>query len=129
MFATSLVFSGYGLAIFTLVPLSQLLVDAYGWRRASLRLGLSVLALLAPLLMLPWSLIRAGDPRNARAPKTGPIAFDNGLTLLKAIRQHACLGMLSINKWPRRHHRPPPLGAADLRDHAGRPGFPRASPR
>jgi predicted MFS family arabinose efflux permease len=93
VFATSIVFSGYGLGIFTLVPLSQVLVDAYGWRGAYLRLGLGILALLVPLLLLPWSLIRAGDPQNTRATKTSSVAFDNGPTLLKAIRQNTFWGL------------------------------------
>ncbi|MDP2332330.1 MAG: MFS transporter [Reyranella sp.] len=92
VFATSIVFSGYGLGIFTLVPLSQLLIDAYDWRGAYLRLGLGILLLLIPLILLPWSLIRAGDPRLIRATAASS-GTDMGLTLLSAIRGSAFWGL------------------------------------
>jgi predicted MFS family arabinose efflux permease len=92
VFATTIVFSGYGLGIFTLVPLSQLLVDAYDWRGAYLRLGLGILVLLIPLILLPWSLIRAGDPRLLRATAASN-GSDSGPTLLTAVRGSAFWGL------------------------------------
>jgi len=64
--ATSVVFSAYGAGILLLVPLSQLLIEDFGWRGAYRSLGAAMLVLLPPLLLLPWRLWRAGHPELAR---------------------------------------------------------------
>lgn len=93
VFATSVVFSGYGLGTFTLVPLSQFLVEAYQWRGAYLRLGIGILALLLPLLLLPWRRIRAGNPLHAQPTATRHAA--SSLTLLQAMRHSAFWGLFA----------------------------------
>ena len=93
MFATSVVFSGYGLGTFTLVPLSQFLVDSCGWRGAYLRLGLGILVLLVALVALPWRRIRAGDPRFAHPAAQTPTAPPSGPTLGAAMRRTAFWGL------------------------------------
>jgi MFS family permease len=93
VFATSVVFSGYGLGTFTLVPLSQFLVNTWQWRGAYLRLGLGILALLVPLLLLPWGRIRAGNPRFAQPAGPAAAHFEGSLTLLKAMGHSAFWGL------------------------------------
>jgi len=93
VFATSIVFSGYGLGTFTLVPLSQFLVNLYQWRGAYLRLGLGVFALLLLLVLLPWRRIEAGDPRQIRLAAGIPRAPAPALTLPMAMRDTAFWGL------------------------------------
>jgi MFS family permease len=94
VFATSIVFSGYGLGTFTLVPLSQILVDAYGWRGAWLHVGAGILVLLIPLLLLPWGRIHAGVPAFAHHAAAKPVSgAAASLTLRSALRQAAFWGL------------------------------------
>lgn len=56
--------AGLGALVFT--PVSQLLIDAWGWRGAYQALALIVSVLLLPLALLPWREISAG-PRDEGA--------------------------------------------------------------
>lgn len=86
--AMAVAFSGAGAGVLTLLPLSQVLIDGYGWRGAYRILGGALLLLLAPLLLLlPWRAFSAGAPdlvRHARPTLTG-----EGWTLLRALRHQA----------------------------------------
>jgi MFS family permease len=85
--AMAVAFSGAGAGVLTLLPLSQLLIDGYGWRGAYRILGGALLLLLVPLLLLPWRIFSAGAPdlaRHARPSLTG-----EGWTLLRALRHQA----------------------------------------
>lgn len=91
--AASIVFSAYGIGILVLVPLTQFLVDHSGWRGAYHWLGAGLLALLLPVLLLPWRTYRAGHPELARAePRAGadPVI---GYTLLQAMRHAGFWGL------------------------------------
>lgn len=94
VFATSIVFSGYGLGTFTLMPLSQFLIDNHGWRGAYLRLGIGILVLAAGLQLLPWRRIRAGRPQDMPAtPRAG--VPDGGHTLRAAMSHPAFWGLFA----------------------------------
>jgi MFS family permease len=70
--------AGIGALVFA--PLSQLLIDAWGWREAYRILASIVALLILPLALLPWRRIAAGPPaaddaapapREARPSATG----------------------------------------------------------
>jgi predicted MFS family arabinose efflux permease len=95
--ALAIVASSVGLGVLVLVPLTQILVDQFGWRGAYLILGGAMLAVTVPLLLLPWRRISAGDaqivrPAQARAADTA----DNDWTLRSALRHHAFWALFSI---------------------------------
>jgi MFS family permease len=89
-FAMSVLFAGGGIGILVLVPLAQLLVGAGGWSAAYRWLGLGVLALLLPVLLLPWQRIAIASHDAARA------AADDGPTLRAALRQQAFWGLFAV---------------------------------
>ncbi len=66
--------SGIGVGIFTLVPLTQLLIDAYGWRWAYRLLAIALVAWVLPATV---ALIRdpapADGPPTGRASRTSPV--------------------------------------------------------
>jgi MFS family permease len=82
--AMAVAFSGAGAGVLTLLPLSQLLIDGYGWRSAYRILGAAILVLLVPLLLLPWRLFAAGAPEIARHAR--PASTGEAWTLLRALR-------------------------------------------
>jgi MFS family permease len=83
--AASIVFSAYGVGILILVPLTQWLIELFGWRGAYHWLGGALLVGLLPLLLLPWRRYRRGHPELARgeaAPSHDALA---GITLRQAL--------------------------------------------
>jgi MFS family permease len=92
--AASIVFSAYGFGILIFVPLAQLLIESFGWRGAYHWLGGALLALLVPLLLLPWRLFRGGHPDLARAGAARAGAdLGSGYTLLQAMRHSGFWGL------------------------------------
>jgi MFS family permease len=95
-FATSVVFSAFGIGILAMVPLAQALIDRFGWRAAYHSLGAAALALVVPVLLLPWRRFRAGDP-GLGAPGGGAVAVElDSWTLLSALRQPAFWGLFAV---------------------------------
>lgn len=85
--AMSVIYSATGAGVLILLPASQLLIDRIGWRGAYQLFGAVALALLVPLLLLPWQLFAKGAAHVTRA--SGEALLDEGWTLLRAIRHHA----------------------------------------
>src|SRR3954471_5710314 len=54
--AMAFVYSAMGAGVLVLLPASQLLIDRIGWRDSYQWFGIVVLALLVPLMLLPWRL-------------------------------------------------------------------------
>lgn len=65
--AMGVLYAGMGTGVLVIAPLTQWLIDRGGWRGAYHTLGAAILALLLPLLVLPWRAIAAGSPGAARA--------------------------------------------------------------
>jgi MFS family permease len=89
--AIGIAFSAAGVGIIVFVPVTQALVDHYGWRIAYRSLGGFLLA-AAPLVLLalPWDRFAAGQPaeRASQAP-----AADGGWTLRRAMATRIYWGM------------------------------------
>lgn len=85
--AMSVVYSAAGAGVLLLLPLSQILIDRFGWRGAYQIFGFATLVLLLPLLLLPWKRFASGSPvlrKSAAADLVG-----EGWTLVSAMRHHA----------------------------------------
>lgn len=85
--AMAVVYSAAGVGVLILLPLSQILIDRYGWRGAYQIFGATALALLLPLLLLPWKLFASGSPTHKKSMTAEMI--DEGWTLVSAMRHHA----------------------------------------
>jgi MFS family permease len=85
--AMAVVYSATGAGVLALLPASQLLIDHVGWRGAYEIFGATALALLLPLLILPWRLFSEGQPHLTKvAAEDAP---DQGWTLGRAMGHHA----------------------------------------
>jgi MFS family permease len=91
--AMAIVYSATGAGVLILLPVSQLLIDHVGWRDAYQIFGGIALALLLPLLVLPWRLFSTGSPHLVTSA-AADIA-DEGWTLLGAMRHHAFWALFS----------------------------------
>jgi MFS family permease len=85
--AMAVIYSATGAGVLILLPASQLLIDSIGWPAAYRQFGVIALALLVPLLLLPWRLFARGAPHVVR--KAGDDLADAGWTLARALRHHA----------------------------------------
>lgn len=91
--AMAVVYSAMGGGVLALLPVSQVLIDHVGWRGAYQIFGFAAIALLVPLLLLPWRLFASGSPHVVK--KTDPDFVDQGWTLLSAMRHHAFWALFS----------------------------------
>ncbi len=85
--AMSVVYSAAGAGVLLILPLSQILIDRFGWRGAYQIFGATALILLVPLLLLPWKLFASGSPALKKTVAAEMI--DEGWTLVSAMRHHA----------------------------------------
>lgn len=91
--AMAVVYSATGAGVLLLLPLSQILIERFGWRGAYQIYGGTALVLLMPLLLLPWRMFAAGSPVLVKTAKTD--LLDEGWTLLRAMRHHAFWALFS----------------------------------
>lgn len=91
--AMAVVYSATGAGVLLLLPLSQVLIERFGWRGAYQTFGGAVLFLLVPLILLPWRVLAAGSPSLAKTATSDII--DEGWTLLRAMRHHAFWALFS----------------------------------
>jgi MFS family permease len=92
--ALAVVASAAGAGVLLLVPLSQILIDHFGWRGAYHILGGVILAMAVPLLLLPWRRLAAGSGHLLRHPQSDAAA--ELWTLGAAMRHHAFWALFSI---------------------------------
>jgi MFS family permease len=85
--AMAILYSAAGAGVLVILPVSQLLIDRFGWREAYQIFGIFVLCLLLPLSLLPWRLFATGSPHIVK--KASPEFTDDGWTLKSAMRHHA----------------------------------------
>lgn len=85
--AMAVIYSAMGAGTLIALPLSQVLIDGYGWRGAYQILGAFGLVLLVPIFLLPWKRIAAGSPALPMHDTTSH--GDRTWTLGSAMRHHA----------------------------------------
>jgi MFS family permease len=91
--AMAVVYSATGAGVLVLLPASQVLIDHIGWRGAYQVFGATALALLLPLLLLPWRRFSTGSP-HLSSGVTADVS-EEGWTLLSAMRHHAFWALFS----------------------------------
>src|SRR5437868_1739434 len=91
--AMAVVYSATGAGVLVLLPLSQVLIDHFGWRTTYRIFGCTALLLVLPLLLLPWRRFSLGSPNLAKS--TAADIVDGGWTLLSAMRHHAFWALFS----------------------------------
>jgi MFS family permease len=91
--AMAVVYSATGAGVLVLLPLSQVLIDHFGWRGAYRMFGCTALILMLPLLLLPWRRFSTGSPAVAKSAAADFV--DEGWTLLSAMRHHAFWALFS----------------------------------
>ena len=89
----AVVYSATGAGVLVLLPLSQVLIDHFGWRGAYQIFGCTALVLMLPLLLLPWRRFSTGSPTVAKSAAADFV--DEGWTLLSAMRHHAFWALFS----------------------------------
>ena len=82
--ALAVAWSASGIGLMILAPLAQALIEARDWRFAYLVLGCGVLAIMVPVLLLPWRRVAAGDPAVVALRRP---AGTRGPTLGQAMRE------------------------------------------
>ncbi len=96
--AMAVIYSAMGAGALIALPVSQLLIDAYGWRAAYQIFGVVGLALFVPFFLLPifpllWRRVAEGSPY---LPKHNIAQIgDHSWTLGSAIRHHAFWALFS----------------------------------
>src|ERR1700704_5257317 len=85
--AMAVVYSATGAGVLVLLPLSQVLIDHFGWRTTYRIFGCTALVLVLPLLLLPWRRFSTGSPSLARSAAADFV--DEGWTLWSAMQHHA----------------------------------------
>ena len=91
----SVPYAAFGLGVLLLPPLSQLLLDLYGWRMASRILGLGMLALLPVLLLLPLKRMAQGSLAWQQSRTVTAASQGQPWTLSRALRTDAFWGILA----------------------------------
>lgn len=92
--AMAVVYSATGVGVLALLPLSQLLIERFGWRGAYQVLGVILLLLIVPLLAMPWPRWAKGDSAivSGPAPHLPP---SGDWTLWSAMRYHVFWSLFS----------------------------------
>jgi MFS family permease len=92
--AMAVVYSAAGAGVLVLLPVSQILIDHFGWRGAYQIFGGASIVLLLPLLVMPWRLFSTGSPHLA-TNQTMDASLDEGWTLASAMGHHAFWALFS----------------------------------
>jgi len=93
--AMGVLYAGLGIGLLLFAPITQGLIDAFGWRDAYRVLGAGALILLPLLVFLPWRRMAAGHPDYAAGgiPRTAQGA---AWTLARAIRTRPFWALFAV---------------------------------
>ncbi len=91
--AMAVVYSATGAGVLIMLPVAQILIEHFGWRGAYQTFGGMVIALLLPLLVLPWRSF-AGGSAHLEKPEGHELSVENW-TLPRALRHHAFWALFS----------------------------------
>lgn len=94
--AIAVVSGAAGVGVITFSPLSQLLIDAYGWRDAYKGVALAALCLSALIVFAPWRRIAVGRPDLARPAGKGAGA-GSAWTFRRAVRSRPFWTLFSVH--------------------------------
>ena len=92
--ALSVAYSGQGLGVLILAPISQLSIDKYGWQLSYNYVAIVFLLLFFLALILPWKFIANGSINNPRKAKNGKMS--GGISLSEALKTNVFWGFFFI---------------------------------
>ncbi len=95
----SLPYAAIGAGMLIVPPLTQLLLDAYGWRSAHRVLGFATLALLPLVMLLPLKRISKGSEEWREARRVAVASPSGGWTVTSAMKTGAFWGLFSAYFW------------------------------
>ncbi len=93
--AMGVLYAALGTGLLLFAPVTQWLIDSFGWRGAYRALGASMLVLLPVLLVLPWGRMAAGHPDYA-ASGIRRTAHGAAWTLSRALRTAAFCALFGV---------------------------------
>lgn len=96
---TAVVYSAMGVGTFVMLPLSQIIIDAVGWRDAYRWLaGLAIVGLGALILVLPWKTMAQGKlaPPEAEPDRAAPPPTTEPWTARRVVATPAFWGLFSV---------------------------------
>jgi len=93
--AMGVLYAALGVGLLLLAPVSQWLVDSFGWRKAYYIFGAVLLAAMPLVLLAPWRRIAAGHPHYIAKPKQGPTS-ERHWDLRRALRTPAFWGLFGV---------------------------------
>jgi MFS family permease len=93
--AMGVLYAALGTGLLIIAPGTQWLIERYGWRGAYHALGGLLLALLLPLLALPWRRIGAGPPERP-SRDAQPAARNNAWTISRALATSAFWALFGV---------------------------------
>lgn len=91
--ALAVVWSASSVGVMLISPLAEMLIQARDWRFAYWCLGLAVLALVVPVVLMPWRRIAAGDPAIMAARGGADRTLGTGPTVAMALRDPPFWGL------------------------------------
>ena len=91
----SVPYAAVGLGVLALPPLTQLMLDWYGWRSAYRILGFAIFALLPLIMVLPLKRMEAGSEEWQRLRRQASSNAAPTWTLARAMRTSAFWGMVA----------------------------------
>lgn len=95
----SLPYAAVGAGMLVFPPVTQILISTYDWRFAHRAIGVTVLALLIPVLILPLSAMSRGSSEWQSVRQQAGSASTGPWPLAKAIRTGAFWGLFSAYFW------------------------------
>lgn len=93
--AMGVLYAALGVGLLLLAPVSQWLIDAFGWRNAYYTFGTVLVAALPLVLLAPWRRIAAGHPGYVVKPRQDR-AEDGQWNLLRAVRTPVFWGLFGV---------------------------------
>lgn len=94
--AMGVLYAALGVGLLLLAPVSQWLIDTFGWRNAYHTFCAVLLAALPLMLLAPWRRIAAGHPDYVARPKQRGPASERHWNLKRAIRTPAFWGLFGV---------------------------------
>jgi len=95
----SLPYAAIGAGMLIVPPLTQILLDAYGWRTAHRIIGSATLALLPILFLLPLRRISSGSEEWQQARHAAKSSPTGGWNVRAALKTRAFWGLFSAYFW------------------------------
>ncbi|MBM86418.1 MAG: hypothetical protein CMM47_10405 [Rhodospirillaceae bacterium] len=92
--AIAFAYAGYGFGLLVFAPLTQMMIEAQGWRVTYQDFGIAFLCLVPVIAVMPWGPIERGAPGNPRGIRAGCV--QGGYSLFEAMQTRLFWAMFAI---------------------------------